>query len=213
MTNRVTFVAIVTNVLAQYMSLINKKKAIMDPYLSIPFAAKKLSVSRQTLWRWVKEGKINAIRLPSGRFRISSEDLKSFLKKHGIQDPEKKDHDNRILIVDDDPKIQKLLKKIVSTKGYPVETAADGFEAGIKVMQFKPNVVVLDLMIPKIDGFEVCKQIKHNPDTTYIKIMILTGYPSKENKKKSLNAGADAFLAKPVHKDEFIKEIETLLES
>jgi excisionase family DNA binding protein len=185
----------------------------MDPYLSIPFVAKKLSVSRQTLWRWVKEGKINAIRLPSGRFRISSEDLKLFLKKHGIQDPDKKDHENRILIVDDDPKIQKLLKNIVVQRGYPVETAADGFEAGIKVMQFKPNVVVLDLMIPRIDGFEVCKQIKHNTDTAYIKIMILTGYPSKENKKKSLDAGADTFLAKPFHKDEFIKEIEALLES
>jgi len=168
-------------------------------------------VSRQTLWRWVKKGKIHAIRLPSGRFRISTKDLNIFLKEHGIQDADRTDHENRILIVDDDPQILKLLKKIIFTKGYPIETASDGFEAGIKVMQFKPNLVVLDLMIPKIDGFEVCKQIKNNSDTAYIKIMILTGYPSKENQEKSFDAGADAFLAKPIHKDEFIGEIEMLL--
>jgi len=183
----------------------------MDPYLSIPFAAKKLSVSRQTLWRWVKEGKIKAIRLPSGRFRISSKDLTEFLEEHGIKDAEEPDHNNRILIVDDDLQIQKLLKKIIVSKGYNVATASDGFEAGIKVMKFKPNLVILDLMIPKVDGFEVCKQIKENPDTAYIKIMILTGYPAKENKEKSFNAGADAFLAKPVHKNDFIEEIETLI--
>ncbi|MCF8138696.1 MAG: response regulator, partial [Desulfotignum sp.] len=91
------------------------------------------------------------------------------------------------------------------------ETAKDGFDAGMKIMTFKPGLVILDLIMPGMDGFEVCRQIKANPDTAHIKVLAVTGYDSEENRQKILSEGADAYLAKPLFKEELMQTIQTLL--
>ncbi len=78
-------------------------------------------------------------------------------------------------------------------------------------MEFKPDLVILDLYMPGMDGFEVCERIKKNSDTSHIKIMALTGFDTPENRDLIMKAGADGYMAKPVEKDELIQNIEDIL--
>ncbi|MBW2312021.1 MAG: response regulator [Deltaproteobacteria bacterium] len=175
-------------------------------------AAKYCGVSRKTLFRQVKSGKIKASRTPGGHYRILKKDLESFILEKGMY-PLAHNHSSRkkILIVDDDPQIQKLLTRTLQSHKYETETAANGFEAGAKVFKFKPGLVVLDLKLPDINGFEVCRQIKQNPDTAHIKILAVTGYDTEENKERILSAGADGYMAKPLDMDQLIRCIRDLL--
>ena len=117
----------------------------------------------------------------------------------------------KILIVDDDLNIQKLLTKMLSRYQYQAEAASDGFEAGLKVMEFKPDLIILDLFMPRMSGFEMCKRIKKKSATSHIKILIITGYDTQENKNRIMKAGADDYLAKPLKKEIFLKKVEKLL--
>jgi DNA-binding response OmpR family regulator len=100
---------------------------------------------------------------------------------------------------------------MLSSNGYRRETASDGFEAGTKIMQFKPDLIILDLFMPGMDGFEVCKQIKENSNTSQIKILAFTGFDSKENKERIMRAGADDYLVKPVEKSVLLKNVKDLI--
>jgi excisionase family DNA binding protein len=179
---------------------------------TIPQAAKICSVCRTTMWRWVKSGKLEAFLTPGGQFKIREGDLKSFIQKRMKHLPVAEfSQGKKILIVDDDPAIQKLLNKMLSFNGYRRETASDGFEAGTKIMQFKPDLIILDLFMPGMDGFEVCKQIKENSNTSHIKILVYTGFDSKENKEQIMRAGADGYMVKPVGKSVLLKNVKDLI--
>ncbi len=181
---------------------------------TIPQAADICSVGRTTMWRWVKSGELKASPTPGGHHKIRKEDLKSFIlerMKHlSISDFSE---EKKILIVDDEPKVQKYLNKMLSSNGYRIELASDGFEAGIKTIQFKPDLMILDLFMPGMDGFEVCKQIKENTNTSHIKVLAYTGHDIKENKDKIMRAGADGYLAKPVSKSMLLQSLKDLLKN
>lgn len=180
--------------------------------MSVPQAAKLCSVSRITIWKYVKSGEIKSSRTPGGHFRIEKEDLISFMKEKGISPVASYQPGNKkILIVDDDPKIRKLLHRILSDNGYEVDHASDGFEAGQKTIIFKPHLIILDLLMPKIDGFEVCQRLKKNSDTANTKIIAISGYDTEENRQRILNCGADLFLPKPLDIENIKKEIKMVL--
>lgn len=178
---------------------------------TIPQAATYCSIHRVTLWRWVKSGELKSFLTPGGHYRIFKEDLESFIHEKGMRFPSSKySEKKKILIVDDDPSIQKLLNKMLSSSGYSVEVASDGFEAGVKTMQFKPDLMILDLFMPRMDGFEVCKQIKENSRTSHIKILAYTGHDTQESKDRIMKLGADGYLVKPVEKGILLQYIEKL---
>ena len=180
--------------------------------LTIPQAAEYCGVGRMTMWRWVKDGHIDVSVTPGGHHRIRKEDMESFLLIKGMYPLAQKHFPRKkILIVDDDESIQKVLTKILSKRKFETDVASDGFEAGIKVNQFNPDLIIHDLFMPGMDGFEVCKQLKANSLTSHIKIISYTGYDTKENKEKILNVGADAYMVKPVAHDKLVKKIEKLL--
>ena len=131
----------------------------------------------------------------------------AFVRKTGHHQPAGK----KILIVDDDPQIQELISEMLSAHQYETEVASSGFEAGAKVMKFKPCLIILDLIMPEISGFKVCRSIKEDPDTSHIKILAITGYDTKENRDRIMEAGADGYLAKPVVMDTLLQQIEDLL--
>lgn len=179
---------------------------------SIPQAAKHCSISRVTLWRWVKTGKLKTFITPGGHHRIRKKDLEEFVSMNRMDlIPSQGNKGKCILTVDDDPKIKLLLKKMLSKESFQVEEAANGFEAGIKVMQINPDLIILDINMPEMDGFEVCSQLKQNPATKGIKILVLTGFDTQENKDRVLVLGADSFLSKPVQKKVLLEEIYSLL--
>lgn len=185
----------------------------MKNYLTIPQAAKLCSVNRSTLLRWVNSNKIKAYSTPGGHKRILKTDLNKWFQENQLPfRTDGLDHSNtRILIVDDDIAIQKYLKKMLSGLFTDIETASDGFEAGKKVIQFKPDLMLLDLVMPGMDGFEVCKNIKEDPETKGTKILIMTGQGSALNREKAVALGADGFFEKPVTKEKILNYIERLL--
>lgn len=179
--------------------------------LTIPKAAKYCGISRGTFWKYVKEGKIKSSKTPGGKYRIKQEDLHEFMAKMGLMDsPENKSTESKILIVDDDSMIQKLIDQILSLEGYRTEIAVDGFDAGVKMNTFKPDLLILDLVMPGIDGFEVCKRIKSDSKTAHVKIIALTGYYTEEIEKKFKDIGADYCLAKPIDRQQLLQSIERL---
>jgi excisionase family DNA binding protein len=185
----------------------------MEKYFyTIPEAAKICFVARQTMWRWIKSGELKGFPTPGGNYRIRKEDLEYFIQEKMKHLPaadllQRK----KILIVDDDPQILKMLSRMLSGSGFRVEKASGSFEAGVMIIQFEPDLIILDLYMPGIDGFEVCEQIKKNPKTTHIKIIAYTGFDTKENRDRIMKAGADGYMIKPVNKRLLIQNIENLI--
>ena len=118
-----------------------------------------------------------------------------------------------ILVVDDD---QIIVETIVQSleedeHGYELISASDGFEAGIQVSHFKPDLIILDIMMPDINGYEVCKKIKSNPETKHIKIIVLSAYLDDENYREMKEYGADACFSKPLPLPELKQQVAKLL--
>ena len=191
------------------------KNIVMNNYFTIPQAAKLCSVNRTTMLRWVNSGKIHSYTTPGGHNRILSTDLEKWLQDNEMPFDVNDFHNEKIkiLIVDDDVQIQNYLKKILDGVLIDIEFASDGFEAGKKLIQFKPDIMILDLYMPNMDGFAVCKKVKEDPATQKIKVLILTGYGTKTVIDKILSIGADAVLTKPSSKKEIIACVEKLLKS
>lgn len=179
---------------------------------TIPEIARLCSVGRSTIWRWVKSEKLGALMTPGGQYRVLREDLEYFLSANGMRPivrtlfPKKV-----ILVVDDDVHIQGLFVKMLSNDIYQVHVASDGFEAGQRVMDSKPDLLILGLTMPGMDGFEVCKRIKEDSRVSHMKVLAITGHNTEEDGRKLLEAGADGYLAKPVKSDRLIQIVENLL--
>ena len=178
---------------------------------TIPEAAIICSVGRTTMWRWVKSGELKVSTTLGGKYRISKADLEKFIIKNNVYPLTHRHSPKRkILIVDDDRNIQRALTSLLVNEKYETETASDGFEAGIKVMQYKPDLIILDLFMPGMDGFEVCERMKNDPNTSHIKILAVTGYDTKENKDRILQMGANGYLEKPTEKNKLLNMINDL---
>lgn len=180
---------------------------------TIPQAATACSLSRGTIWKYVKSGDLMASMTPGGQYRIHKADLEAFMHRNMMYPmaryaPEKE----RILIVDDNPNIQKALTRMLSHNGWQTEVAGDGFEAGIKVMAFKPGLIILDLFMPGIDGFEVCRRIKEDEATSHIKVLAVTGYDSPENRDRIMALGADGYMAMPLDRQTLFQNMNALLD-
>jgi excisionase family DNA binding protein len=182
-----------------------------ETFLTIPESAKACGVTRMTMWRWVKAHRIKHVKTPGGHHRIGLSVLNEFIGRcSGGQRLSGAQIKPKILIVDDDKSFQKYLARVLSDRGYAVRTCSDGFEAGIWVMRFHPHLLVLDLFMPNIDGFQVCRTLKGDPDTAPIHILAVSGHPTEENIREARAAGADAFLAKPLDRQALLNHIDAL---
>ena len=175
-------------------------------------AAEYCSLSRGTVWRYIKSGDLKASQTPGGHFRILRKDLDAFIVEKGMYPlVNNLSSGKKILIVDDDPQIRNVLTQMLSAHKYETEIASSGFAAGTKVATFKPDLIILDLLMPQMSGFEVCRQIKEDSQTSHIKILAITGYDTEENRDKIMKAGADDYMAKPLSKDALLERVAGLL--
>jgi DNA-binding response OmpR family regulator len=117
----------------------------------------------------------------------------------------------KILIVEDEESLLKLESILLSSKGYSVTGVMDGNSALEEVIANKPDLVVLDIMLPEMDGFEVCKRIKENPETSAIPVVMLTAKKSSLDYSRGIQVGADAYITKPFKSAQVIEVIEGLL--
>ena len=167
-------------------------------------------VSYEAVKKWVNSGKLKASFTPGHHRRIAEDDFRAFLHRYQWPPlPEDTGGPRRVLIVDDDPEIVKLLSTFCrKAGGYALATAGDGFAAGIQMATFCPEVVLLDLMMPKLDGFEVCRQIKSAPRTQHIQVLVMTGTSTDEHRQQAMACRADGFLGKPFKLAELKKRLD-----
>lgn len=180
---------------------------MVKPILTTYEAAKYSNVTMTTVVNWIKDGSLKAYKTKGGHRRIKTADLLDFLKKYDMP----VFINQRILVVDDDVSIQTGLKKVFESHGYEVSIANNGFEAGVLIEMKRPALIVLDLVMPELDGFYVCEFIKKHDHLQDTKIIVLSGYPSQENIEKAKKSGADAFISKPAENRVIIEEARRLL--
>lgn len=187
----------------------------MDEVFTVFKASKHCQVSSKTIINWIDAGYINAYRTPGGHRRIKRSDLENFMRKQGIPIPDTEEENNRkkILVVDDDPIIVEsiVLSLEEDEHDYEVISASDGFEAGIQVNHFKPDLIILDIMMPDIKGYEVCEKVKNSPETKGTKIIVLSAYLDEEKFEEMKKHGADACFSKPLPLSQLKKEVARLL--
>ncbi|MCK5241426.1 response regulator [bacterium] len=117
----------------------------------------------------------------------------------------------KILVVDDEPAIGRMVKMSLSYEGYDARTAINGFEAMESVVDWKPYLLVLDIMMPGMDGYEVCAEIKNKPETKNIKVIFLTARGSSGDERKGFAVGGDDFIVKPFDPEVLIEKIKELI--
>jgi excisionase family DNA binding protein len=156
-----------------------------------------LQVNPRSVINWIEQDLLSSYRTPGGHRRIRREDLLAFLRKHQIPTPATLvDGKFNILIVEDEEEITKLLKTFFDRQGnYSIHSASDGISALIEVGRIKPDLLILDIMIPGVDGIEVCRRIKAEA-ANKTAIVAISGKPDWEH--KAIQAGADAFMPKPL---------------
>src|ERR671924_1280263 len=117
----------------------------------------------------------------------------------------------KILVVDDTLRNVKLLADLLAVKGYSVVTALSGPEALDKIEQEQPDLVLLDVVMPEMSGYEVCRKIRENPATKILPVVMVTALDPAEERIKGLEAGADDFLTKPINQAELFARVKSLL--
>ena len=117
----------------------------------------------------------------------------------------------RILLVEDEPHMIEMLKFRLVENNYEVATASDGYTALNEVRNFKPNLVILDLMLPKIDGYTICRLLKFNEEYRAIPVMILSARSTDEDVRRGMGMGADAYMTKPYDPPVLLDKIKELL--
>ncbi|MGH7393546.1 MAG: response regulator, partial [Candidatus Rokuibacteriota bacterium] len=117
----------------------------------------------------------------------------------------------RLLVVDDTPNNVKLLADLLRAKGYEVATAASGLEALARVETERPDLVLLDVVMPEMSGYEVCRRIRATPATTALPVVMVTALDPGEERIKGIEAGADDFLSKPINQAELLARVRSLL--
>lgn len=119
----------------------------------------------------------------------------------------------KVLVVDDSTTIRKTAESMLGKEGYQVETATDGFQALAKIVEFKPDIIFLDIMMPRLDGYQVCSIVKSNPDFKHIPVLLLTSKDSIFDQAKGRIAGSEHFMTKPFSPPELLQAINEHLVS
>jgi excisionase family DNA binding protein len=181
-------------------------------FLTTRQCAERLGVTINAVKTWIREEKLPALRTPGGHHRIAEPDLAAFQARlaRSSRSPAARP---RILIADDDPDLLDVLREAIAREMPEAEvaTASDGYEALVEVGTFRPDVLVLDLRMPRVDGFEVCARLKARRDTAGIRIIAVTAYPEGHVKDQVMAAGADDFLEKPFAIERLRARIAALL--
>jgi excisionase family DNA binding protein len=172
--------------------------------------AQLLMVNPVTVRQWAARGLLRSLTTPGGHRRFLLSDVEEFARSRGATPAGRASgRPDRVLIVDDDPQLGRFIADLVRSRDSHVETeiAVDGFEAGSKVESFRPHVLVLDLTMPGVDGYEVCRRLRARPTLNHIRIVAVTGMGGTDSAQGILAAGANACLSKPLNEEQLLVEL------
>lgn len=196
----------------------NKKERVFSAHE----VANICGVVNQTAINWIDKGHLEAYTTPGGQYRVYADVLAKFLQKQGMRLPEElkqilaeQAKIEQVLIVDDDQELNDLIKQYLD-KRYPeyrVNQAYDGFDAGKAIADYKPDVVLLDINLPGVDGYKLCSSIKADENLSRPIVVAITAMGDAEVEERARQAGADGFLRKPIDLDTLPNLIEELAEA
>lgn len=187
----------------------------MKKYLTTSEVAELCHVSAGSVIRWIKEGKLNAGTTPGGHHRIDFDELTTLLRNLNIPTPGKFDEKDpaktgpKVLIVDDELGMRDLIRDTLQYyfSDVQIEEADQGFVAGWKAHRFHPDLIILDILLPGLNGYQVCQMVKAFPQTRHTRILAISALPFDEVEPKIRELGADDFLSKPFDVDALKEKI------
>ena len=184
-------------------------------------AARLLGIARTSLINWVERGELEPATTPGGHRRFRRSDLTKFAKKHGFSldesalensEEEVVKEGRRILLVDDDENFRRFAHECLGIAGnFEVKEAANGIEAALLVGSWKPHAILLDLHMPKMNGFEFISQMRSNADFAKVRVVVVTAYADEQTRKELKNFPHDALIVKPIGIKDFVETLRGLV--
>lgn len=177
-------------------------------------AAKICKVSQQTIIRCFDNGQLKGFRVPGSKFRrIPRESLHKFMKDNGIPTDALESGRRKVLLVDDEVDIVEMIHRALEEDGrFEVRIAANGFDAGMMVKEYRPDLIILDVMLPDINGKEVCHRVRQDSSLEDVRIICISGMVEEDKIQELKLAGADDFMHKPFDVDQLIDRMCLQLE-
>jgi two-component system, OmpR family, response regulator len=176
-------------------------------------AASICKVSQQTIIRCFDSGRLTGFKVPGSKFRrIPRDELIRFMKINNIPIDILESGRKRVLVVDDDPQIVELFQDMLGRDGrFEIRSASTGYDAGLETEAFKPHLIILDYMLPDINGNIVCKRLRERPESKDIRVVFVSGVVNQEEITQLMAAGADDFIKKPFNVHKLLARIAELL--
>jgi len=195
----------------QVCNLKNMEKSAIKSIYTTHDLSRLLHVNPRSVINWIEQDLLQSFRTPGGHRRVRHDDLLAFLRKHKIPMPGALAGGSfSVLIVEDEADVSKMIQTFLENQpGYRVSTAADGINALMAVGRDRPDLMILDIKIPGVDGIEVCRQIKADPKG---KTAIIAISGQADNGSKAIEAGADAFIIKPLDLEAMLAQVKKLLQ-
>ncbi len=177
-------------------------------------AAEICRVSQQTIIRCFDSGRLKGFRVPGSKFRrIPRLNLVKFMRDNDIPLDNLDSGRKKVLIVDDDADIVELISDVLTRDGhYEIRTASSGYEAGMVTQQFHPDLILLDYMLPDVNGNVVCQTIRKNPEFENMRIIIVSGVIKQDEIDQLLRSGAEDFIRKPFDIAELMEKVSATLQ-
>ena len=184
-------------------------------YLAPNEVADLLMVSPVTVRQWAQKGMLDAMLTAGGHRRFTMEEVERFAKERGLTLFRPENEALRILIVDDNAEFVSTLKDVLNNidGDIKVDTAKDGFSAGSKIHSFNPDIILMDIRMPGLDGIEVCRFIKETPSARSIRVIGMTGFPGNGTIEAVIAAGAEKCLTKPFGASELMDALNLSVET
>jgi excisionase family DNA binding protein len=183
-------------------------------FLKTNEAAKFLGVSRSSLTNWVKQGLLDGGVTPGGHYRFTTDELIYFADRRGLSLPDSVDEHKavRILVIEDDESFREFLKDALEEfSGYELKETVDGMKGALLVGTWMPDLIILDIRMPNMNGIEFLRMLRENPNTSEVKVIVASAHLSPETRRDVENLDADIILEKPVRLARLVAAIQQLI--
>lgn len=182
-------------------------------------AAKYLGVSRSSLTNWIRQGLIGGGATPGGHYRFTVDELDAFAKKRGLvkpnpaSNPGELEQGSRLLLIDDDDAFREFVRDALEVfADYELKEADDGMKGAMLIGTWKPDLIILDIRMPNMNGVELLKLIRENPKTADIDVIAASAHISADIRKEIEELGVSVILEKPVHLVKLVASIQKLVD-